>query len=283
MQGPRDDDVIIIKAPKPEGLRIPPPTMHSAFNLLNIATHASLVGNLGADAAEFSKVMQRGSVWQRYEDGSGGYASLYIKTPGTDFYLPRELSQFQRALEKILDYHYKDKKINPCNKDGSEYCHVIAYQKWEQPDGEGGFYNPHLDMNVHEVVAAGKGYNDERYVVSDAARMGTIFYDADLAIKNEDLQQQGKEHWDAHLDKFFNDHTSSKKKFSAYDIVHFNSTTGHAREKPFEPVFRTFMTVGLGAGYGPTQFQQPLNNPWLEKALTSQGRTFHSSLLYAPG
>ncbi len=274
-----DDDVIIIKAPRVE--RIPVPTMHSAFNLLNKSTRASFVGNVAEGREEFSKDIPHSDLWIQDYDGLKS-VSLYLKVPGTDFYLPRELVQFQRPLEKIVDYHYNSGKTKPWNRNGSEYWHLMAYQHVETADRVSSAQEPHLDMDVHEVVAQGTGFNDERYLMSDIDEMNTVFFDVDLGLKEEDFVSTEKEYWNRRVQNILIKNASAKKTFSAFDIGHFDSTTGHMRDKPAMPVRRTFMSVGAGSGYAPRMLSHATNNLWLDQALATQGRIFTSSLLYAP-
>lgn len=242
--------------------------LHSAFNLLGTAKRASVIASLDADEAhEFSKPVTGGGVWHADE----GYASVYVKAPGTDIYLPQELSQFEPAMRKIIEHNYTSGQTGVENRDGSEWAHLIVSQRIEHPvdHANAGVAERHLDMNVHEVVERGGWFKDERYVISDTPKMGTIFFDADTGLKEEDLLPLGKDHWDGRLKSIFDGMTDVARKCRPYDIAHFNSTTPHARENPAEPVRRTFLTLGFGHGYAPSSMDQ-IQNPHLLKAMQAQ-------------
>lgn len=263
-----EDGVIVISPPVVAGAKSDEADrLHSAFNLLGVSKRASLAGRLGIeDAAHFSAPVEAGGVWDRER----GFASLYLKAPGTDIYLPRELEQFAPAISQIIHYNYTSGQTGAANRDGSEWAHLIVTQRMEQVlTAEDRSFDIHLDMRPNDVIERGAWFNDERYVISDTPRMGTIFYDTDTGLVPDDLIPQSDAFWENKLKEIFESKSSSARKFQPYDIAHFNSTTPHSRECPDDVVCRTFLTLGFGHGYAPDSLEQ-IKNPFLLRAMERQ-------------
>jgi hypothetical protein len=234
-------DCIVIKAPapvEPQGER--ESVIAPAFNLLSSTMRAAAIGSVAWDAKNFSLDVDVKA------PGAHIPNSFFIKAPGTDFYLPSVLDQFEGAVRGIIDNHYDPRNDRPINRDGNEYCRMTLVQTVFEPEEKfpPGPVHHHVDQLIPAVVSNSWIFLTDRYIVSDIAEISTAFYDYDFNLEQESPDYKNADAWFA---KLIADKAGPPRQFEPYDIVHFSSATPHARVSPVDPVFRTVITVTFTA------------------------------------
>lgn len=213
------------------------PVLVPMFEALANTTRASLVGSIAADADRFSAPVHLNS--------PSNFVQMVIKAPGTAFYVPPHLAQFESAVRKIVEYQYGEKNAGSKLRTGNEYCNLLVSQYLSTPGdgGQGGPVNEHFDIDEF-FINGGMMEKGDRYVVSDAAEAVTAFYNADFSI-SKDFRDSAA--WQGMQNALIRNSGAPPFQFKAYDITHFDNTTPHAAVLPWSPVLRTFLTIGFTA------------------------------------
>lgn len=221
---------IVIKSPaQSEDMTTPKPVLVPLFEALANTTRASRVGSVAEMGNTFSTPLPANT-------DDGFFSAKVIKTPNTDFYLPASFKQFQTAIEQIIFAQYNGTASSPHLRSGREYCAIKAEQRpSEMRDSFLEVSNEHFDT-PRDIDADTKIERVDRYLVTDIKRLTTGFYDADFDVKNG---------WDGDQGKLIRASGVKPHQYDAYDIVHFDSSTGHAVFRG--PELRMLLTVSFSA------------------------------------
>jgi hypothetical protein len=218
----------------------------SAFNTLRRSTRATFVSEI-ADKEQFSQVISS-SVSISYESADpplSRAAELFLKAPGSDFYLPSELAQFELALRAIIHHQYNSGKTRLENRSGQEFCKIYFAQgnvtrEWAIKN-DSLSSTPHMDLNPDMTTELGGAIIADRYIVYDG--LPTQFFDFDLKISRNLARRRslGAMHWTDMMER--DAQRAVSKTFAPYSIVHFDDTTIHQAAIPNITTPRTFLTV----------------------------------------
>lgn len=228
-----------------------PVRMKISFNTLAGSRPPEIIGEL-QDKAGFSKSLG----W----DEKAPKQELYIKAPGTGFYIPPEYAQFIPALEQIkADYYSK------FGDDG--YCAIGIVQAVidPSPGTTKPFVQAHKDISPSCLKRDGQAPNHYVYVVSDAEDLQTGFSDYNYTEADIEKIRTADDPDKAQSDILNQDHVQYKSLPGSHLIVAIDSTSAHALANPQEPTQRTaLVTAFTGPEMTPPE---SLLNPYLEAAL----------------
>lgn len=246
----KDGQAIIIPLPEIHAMRPKTPRI----TLDNFAENRppQIVGTI--DIADLEKPLKDGQNLL--------ITQVYIKAPGTDFYIPPEYAQFVPALEKIIKHFY-----NKYSDD--EYCFINIVQKTVQPDPSD--TRTHIFAHRDSFAGSVNAENQITYIVASSLPTGF----ATRAYTDDEIRQiKTSADFNAAEQEILNDPKFRYKSAApAGTIVTFDSTTGHAQENPTIPTERGVL---IAAFIGPETKElvcpQTLNNPWLERAVAEQAQ-----------
>ncbi len=185
---------------------------------------------------------------------------LYIKAPGTGFYIPPEYRQFVPEIKQMIDTYYS-------NHGDNGFCTLAIHQAIIQPDAQNTrpFIGTHKDITLSRINKEGKAPSAYVQIVSNALTTGFSSYklsetDLDTITTTEDP--------DKALQDILNQDHVQFKSFDPGIITAFNATSVHALRNPLDPTQRTTLITA----FSPEKEALPkeFNNPWLTAAIKAQ-------------
>lgn len=225
---------IIIKSPAGSGEPTPPqPVLISIFEALAHTKRSSCVGSVAGMGSEFSAPLHS-------QNPGGFFMNMTIKAPGTDFYLPPTLGQFESAARQMIFAQYNGTVSSPHLRTGREYCLMMVDQPLDQiRESLCAVANQHFDISPQSVTERKMEIVD-RYIVSDVGILTTAFYDADFDVTDSIL-----DNWNGEQSRIIQVSGATPRQYQAYEIAHFDSSTPHGIVRGPWP--RTRMSLSFSA------------------------------------
>lgn len=186
---------------------------------------------------------------------------LFIKAPGTGFYIPPKLAQFTPEIRNMIAYYY-----NRHNDDG--YCAFAVHQAIMKPKtGAGAFYDAHKDITLSRIRNEGRAPHAFGFAASDTLMTGF----SDYKLSTDDLAKiHASDDPDETMHDILNGPNVVYKGRKPGMITAFETNAVHAFANPPTPTQRT---VILSAFRPADAHPKELHNPWLEKVM--QGKYGH--------
>lgn len=191
-------------------------------------------------------------------EGHEFHADLIIKAPGTDFYIPDLLAQFEAVVRQATDEHYRADRAA-----FQEYCALHISQGVLLPSTTFRVPGKHIDAQYQGVLREAYANNDA-YTVSSA--LPTLFYDQPFEIDADRVRQGGLSALYNNVSGALNHQARPEnvRNFGANHLVRHDSFMVHSAQIPQQETWRTFLQVR----FFPARRDGPesINNRWLAEA-----------------
>lgn len=221
------------------------------FNAVADSPAPSAAGHI-TDMEQFSKSLSWPDDAKKKE--------LYIKAPGTGFYIPPEYEQFMPVIEQMVDNYYKK-----YGDDG--YCVLAIHQAIIEPveGNDSAYFGMHKDINMSRINKEKGAPNCLVQVASDALPTGF----SDYRLSEEEIKRlEDANDPDKVFQQILKENNISFKSFEPGTIVSFDAAAIHALANPQKATRRTVVITA----FSPSDETAPENflNPYLEAAVRKQ-------------